>query len=87
MKSWPDNVVIKFTNCRILINHELREENLFVRNGKIINPQKLFFDEKRTADVTIDCRKGIIAPGYIDIQLNGMFAWEIFIAYSTWALL
>ncbi|XP_045478885.1 N-acetylglucosamine-6-phosphate deacetylase [Harmonia axyridis] len=60
-----------FFNCRILRNHEIIDEQLWVRNGKIIDPEKIFFDEKSTPDVKIDCGGLIIAPGFIDIQING----------------
>lgn len=41
--------LIKFKNCRILRAHKIIREDLWVRNGKIINPEKVFFDEKRQA--------------------------------------
>jgi len=43
--------LIKFKNCRILRNHKIIKEDLWVRNGKIINPEKIFFDEKKQAHV------------------------------------
>ncbi|KAF5304532.1 hypothetical protein FQA39_LY09583 [Lamprigera yunnana] len=64
---------VKFKNCRILRNHQIIDEHLWVRNGKIVNPEKVFFDEKIKADVVIDCKGAIIAPGFIDIQINGGF--------------
>lgn len=42
-----------------------------MREGKILNPEKLFFDEKGSADVQLDCKGSIIAPGFIDVQING----------------
>lgn len=42
-----------------------------MREGKILNPEKLFFDEKGSADVQLDCKDSIIAPGFIDVQING----------------
>lgn len=42
-----------------------------MRDGKILNPEKLFFEEKGSADVQLDCRDSIIAPGFIDVQING----------------
>uniref|UniRef100_A0A1Y1L6X7 Amidohydrolase-related domain-containing protein n=1 Tax=Photinus pyralis TaxID=7054 RepID=A0A1Y1L6X7_PHOPY len=65
--------LIQFINCKILRNHTLTEEHLWVRNGKIINPEDVFFDEKIKADTVIDCNGCIIAPGFIDIQINGGF--------------
>lgn len=46
-------------------------EDLWVREGKILNPEKLFFEEKGSADVQLDCKDSIIAPGFIDVQING----------------
>lgn len=42
-----------------------------MRDGKILDPEKLFFDEKGFADKKIDCDNRIIAPGFIDVQING----------------
>jgi hypothetical protein len=39
----------KFFNCRILRDHKIIKEDLWVREGKIINPEKVFFDEKKQA--------------------------------------
>lgn len=41
--------LIKFKNCRILRNHKIFREDLWVRSGKIIDPEKVFFDEKKFA--------------------------------------
>lgn len=68
----PQNLT-QFTNCRILRDHKIHREDFWVRNGKIINPEKIFFDEKSKADTQIDCNGFIIAPGFIDLQINGGF--------------
>uniref|UniRef100_A0A803TX51 Amidohydrolase domain containing 2 n=1 Tax=Anolis carolinensis TaxID=28377 RepID=A0A803TX51_ANOCA len=65
--------VFQFTNCWILKNHQLQREDLWVRGGKILDPEKLFFDEKKPADVQLDCQGCIVAPGFIDVQINGGF--------------
>ncbi|XP_072040402.1 N-acetylglucosamine-6-phosphate deacetylase-like [Amphiura filiformis] len=65
--------VTKFKNCRILVNHKIIREDLWVRDGKIINPEKLFYSEKGHADKEVDCGNCIISPGYIDTQINGGF--------------
>lgn len=49
----PSQRLIKFKNCRILREHKIIKEDLWVRNGKIINPEKIFFDEKRQAHMVI----------------------------------
>lgn len=43
-----------------------------MRGGLVVDPQKLFWDGQ-TADVTIDCEGHILAPGFIEMQLNGAF--------------
>ncbi|KAF2883686.1 hypothetical protein ILUMI_22501 [Ignelater luminosus] len=73
--------LLQFVNCLILRNHKLINEDLWVRDGKIINPEKVFFDEKITADEKIDCKGAIIAPGFIDIQINGAFGIDF--SYNT----
>lgn len=72
-KSVSDAPITQFRNCRILREHRLQWENLWVRQGRILNPEKLFFDEKGAADVKVDCHGRIIAPGFIDTQINGGF--------------
>ncbi|XP_033743996.1 N-acetylglucosamine-6-phosphate deacetylase-like isoform X2 [Pecten maximus] len=67
------DLVYQFVNCRLLRNHQLVEDDLWVRAGKIINPEKLFFEEKVAADEQIDCGGMIISPGFIDVQINGAF--------------
>lgn len=63
----------QFINCRILREHKIIKEDLWVRNGIILNPENIFFDEKKKANVKIDCKGAIIAPGFIDIQINGKY--------------
>uniref|UniRef100_A0A8C6ZVQ0 N-acetylglucosamine-6-phosphate deacetylase n=1 Tax=Nothoprocta perdicaria TaxID=30464 RepID=A0A8C6ZVQ0_NOTPE len=79
-KSVSDAPIFQFTNCRILRNHELQREDLWVREGKILNPEKLFFDEKASADIQLDCKDSIIAPGFIDVQINGGFGVDFSLA-------
>lgn len=67
------NKLIKFKNCRILRNHKIIRDDLWVRNGLIINPEKVFFDEKKPAHVSYDCKNAIIAPGFIELQINGKY--------------
>lgn len=65
--------LIQFVNCRILRDHKIIREDLWVRNGKIVNPEKVFFDEKIQSDVKVNCNNSIIAPGFIDLQINGNY--------------
>lgn len=45
-----------------------------MREGRILDPEKLFFEERRVADEQRDCGGCILAPGFIDVQINGA-AW------------
>ncbi|GAB5583179.1 N-acetylglucosamine-6-phosphate deacetylase isoform X2 [Prionailurus iriomotensis] len=65
--------VLQFTNCRILRGRALLREDLWVRGGRILDPEKLFFEERRMADEQRDCGGCILAPGFIDVQINGGF--------------
>ena len=69
-------LVIQLTNCRLIRADKLINEDLWMRDGKILDPEKVFFDEKLIADLQIDCDGLIIAPGFIDTQLNGGFGHD-----------
>ncbi|KAM6965821.1 N-acetylglucosamine-6-phosphate deacetylase [Tautogolabrus adspersus] len=70
-KSVSDAPITQFVNCRILRDHRLQRDDLWVRDGRILDPEKLFFDEQGYADKRVDCEGSIIAPGFIDTQING----------------
>ncbi|KAF7655838.1 hypothetical protein LDENG_00049370 [Lucifuga dentata] len=70
-KSVSDAPITQFINCRILRDHKLQREDLWVREEKILDPEKLFFDEQGYADELVDCEGSIVAPGFIDVQING----------------
>lgn len=65
------NKLLQFYNCRILRNSAIIKEDLWIRNGTIINPEQIFFDERGQADEKIDCKNAIISPGFIELQING----------------
>ncbi|XP_043468812.1 N-acetylglucosamine-6-phosphate deacetylase [Leptopilina heterotoma] len=67
------NKLKQFCNCRILRNGQILMEDLWVRDGKIIDPEKIFYDEQIIPDYVIDCQDALISPGYIDLQVNGGF--------------
>ncbi|CAG0883994.1 unnamed protein product [Darwinula stevensoni] len=67
------NIVTRFKNCSLLRNHEIIREDLWIQDGKIINPELLFFDAKRRPDLEVECRGAILSPGFIDLQINGGF--------------
>ena len=65
------DILIQFTNCRLVRNHQLIVDDLWIRNGSIVNPEPIFFDEKAQAHKKYDCKNAVIAAGYIDLQING----------------
>lgn len=50
--------------------------DVWVREGTIIDPMDLFYEERRAPDLTVDCRGLIVAPGFIDIQINGVYIFK-----------
>ncbi|KAI9250887.1 hypothetical protein BDA99DRAFT_522159 [Phascolomyces articulosus] len=66
--------ITKIINARLLKNHEIVEGSyLWFQNGKIIDPQSLFFDHLRDADEIIDAKGLLVVPGFIDTQINGAY--------------
>lgn len=72
MKFENKSSLTKFFNCSLLRGQQLVKEDLWVRNGKIVNPEHVFFDERNFADQEVDCKGAIISPGFIDLQINGL---------------
>jgi len=66
-------MLIKFTDCRLAVNGSLIEKDLWIdsKKGVIVDPQKCFYDLKAKPDRIIRLDGKIIAPGFIDIQING----------------
>ena len=61
----------QFRNCRLVRDGAIIKDDLWVRGGTILDPRTVFWEEGVNADVQIDCGNLIIAPGFIDLQLNG----------------
>ncbi len=66
-------LLIKLANCTLVRDGQLVRDDLWCRDGVIVDPEKIFFDEKLTADLEINCEDLMISPGFIDVQLNGAF--------------
>lgn len=73
---YGQGTIVQFVNCRILYKGAIIREDFWVRDGKILNPEKLFYDEKKKAHVQIDCKNLIISAGFIDVQINGGFSYD-----------
>lgn len=71
--------VIKFTNC-YLINggSEPVYGDLWISStsGKILNGQELLYGERAEPDEIVDLGGRILAPGFIDVQLNGAYGFD-----------
>ena len=70
----------RFTNCRVVRGGELVEEDLWVQEGVVVDPKKMFWAAESAADfvdggaiVDVDCGGAVVAPGFIDVQINGAF--------------
>ncbi|CAB3403414.1 unnamed protein product [Caenorhabditis bovis] len=77
-----DGKLVQLFNCRILQNDSLKFNHLWIRDGKILSEEDIFFGEKKHADVQIDCCGLILSPGFIDVQLNGGFGVD-FSTYNS----
>uniref|UniRef100_G1PTU0 N-acetylglucosamine-6-phosphate deacetylase n=1 Tax=Myotis lucifugus TaxID=59463 RepID=G1PTU0_MYOLU len=75
--------VLRFTNCRILRGRRLLREDLWVRDGRILDPEKLFFEERLVADQQRDCGGCILAPGFIDVQINATGGFGVDFSQAT----
>lgn len=60
------SMIICIKNGRVVKDHEIRREDLWICEGKFIEPAP-------AAGIVIDMQDSLIAPGYIDIQINGGF--------------
>lgn len=63
--------IVRFKNCRLVRNGLLVNDDLWIQGGKVLNPEVLYFIHQKSADVEIDCRGNIVAPGFIELQING----------------
>lgn len=72
MSKQTKRVLKQFYNCQILRGGRILTEDLWVRDGKIIDPEKIFYDEKIQPDVKVDCNGALISPGFIEVQINGI---------------
>ncbi|KAF2236703.1 carbohydrate esterase family 9 protein [Viridothelium virens] len=69
----PKSHIVKFVNCRLIKGNELVNEDLWIssKTGKIIQSQIAFYQHQVIPDEIIDLGGRILAPGFIDVQLNG----------------
>ncbi|KRY93238.1 putative N-acetylglucosamine-6-phosphate deacetylase [Trichinella pseudospiralis] len=63
--------LVCYKNCRLLRNGNLLNDDLWIQNGLVVDPQRHFYNDKTEANYVFDCENLILAPGFIDIQING----------------
>ncbi|KAI8335481.1 hypothetical protein BC941DRAFT_430446 [Chlamydoabsidia padenii] len=69
-----DNKLYKIINAKLLQDHQLVENDyLWFQNGKIVDGKRVFFEQEIEPDEVIDAQGGIVAPGFLDIQINGSY--------------
>lgn len=79
------NRILKFTNCLLFrdgsnMDPKWSKGDLWVRNGKVIDPYQLFYGEHLLEDICIDCEGLLLVPGFLDIQVNGAFGVDFSMA-------
>lgn len=57
----------KYMNCYLIRDGDLIEDDLWVRDGIIVNFEYIFFLEKVIVDVIVDCDGVILCFGFIDV--------------------
>lgn len=62
-------MITRIYNCRLLRDHQIKFEDLWFKDGIVTEPVA-------KADQEIDAKGSLIAPGYIDIQVNGAFGYD-----------
>ncbi len=69
--AWKKEWIIHFVNCKLLRNHELVDDDLWVQNGIVLDPADLFFGRKLRPHFQVDCNGAIVSYGFIELQING----------------
>lgn len=79
--------ITKFTNCRLVRGDQLVNEDLWVSadTGKILESQEAFYTHYVVPDQVIDLGGRIIAPGFIDVQLNGALGFDFSVLHDDMA--
>lgn len=77
--------ITKFTNCRVVKGSQLIEQDLWIDSlsGKILRDQEAFYGLHLSPDEVIDLGGRVLAPGLIDVQLNGAQGFDFSIPKAT----
>lgn len=79
--------ITKFTNCRLVRGDQLVNQDLWVSadTGKILESQEAFYTHYVVPDQVIDLGGRIVAPGFIDVQLNGALGFDFSVLHEDMA--
>nr|POF04055.1 n-acetylglucosamine-6-phosphate deacetylase [Quercus suber] len=74
----PKTGTTRLTGGRLVKGDKLIEEDLWISSvtGRILHAQEVFYEHHVAPDHIIDLKGRIIAPGFIDVQLNGAFGFD-----------
>jgi len=74
----PAGGITKLTNCRLVRDSQLVYEDLWVSadTGVILRSQEAFYTHYVVPDHVIDLGGRIVAPGFLDVQLNGALGFD-----------
>lgn len=77
--------ITKFTNCKLVQGKQLVEQDLWIDavSGKILQDQVAFYDLHLSPDEVVDLGGRILAPGLIDVQLNGAQGFDFSVPQTT----
>ncbi|KAJ5872083.1 uncharacterized protein N7529_004436 [Penicillium soppii] len=77
--------ITKFTNCRLVRGSSLVDQDLWIDSltGKILKDQEAFYELHLSPDEIIDLGGRIVAPGMIDVQLNGAHGFDFSVPADT----
>ncbi|KAG7394982.1 putative N-acetylglucosamine-6-phosphate deacetylase [Phytophthora boehmeriae] len=76
----PNDFVLRVTNVRLLRGDKLVDADLWVVGGKVVDPEARFWTASNESDYApgrvVDGHGGIVAPGFIEVQINGAYGFD-----------
>ncbi|KAI1932468.1 N-acetyl-glucosamine-6-phosphate deacetylase [Ophidiomyces ophidiicola] len=77
--------ITKFTNCRLPIAGKLVEQDLWIDSvsGTILQDQRAFYDDRVCPDQVLNLGGRILAPGFIEVQINGAAGFDFSVPQPT----
>lgn len=84
----PRDKLLKFTNCRLVRDDALVWEDLWVSTatGKILDDQQAGLGRTRSDPVIVhDLGGRILAPGFVEVQLNGGYGHDFSVSAEDYA--